>query len=53
MIDQASGSPVYGFRITAVPQIPGRTGNRGFCSTEPGVITADPAGGTSCSAPIT
>lgn len=53
MVDQVSGSPVTGFRITAVPLTPGRTGNRGFCSTEPGVITADPAGGTSCSIPIT
>ena len=52
-IDQINGSPVTGFRITAVPVTPGRTGNRGFCSTEPGVITADPAGGTSCSVPIT
>lgn len=52
-IDQASGTPVSSFRITAVPQAPGKTGNRGFCSTEPGVITSDPSGGTSCSVPIT
>jgi len=48
-IDQTSGAPINAFRITAVPITPGRTGNRGFCSTEPGVITADPAGGTTCS----
>lgn len=48
-IDQTSGSPINAFRITAVPIRPGQTGNRGFCSTEPGVITADPAGGTACS----
>lgn len=52
-IDQVSGRPVTSFRITAVPVTPGRTGNRGFCSTEPGVITSDPAGGTTCSVPIT
>jgi len=52
-IDQVNGSPVTSFRITAVPLTPGRSGNRGFCSTVPGVITADPAGGTSCSVPIT
>ena len=52
-IDQTSGTPINKFRITAVPQRPGETGFRGFCSTEPGVITADPAGGTTCSIPIT
>ena len=51
-IDQTSGTPINRFRITAVPQKPGETGFRGFCSTEPGVITADPAGGTNCSVPI-
>ena len=52
-IDQVNGPPVSSFRITAVPITPGHTGNRGFCSTEPGVITSDPAGGKSCSVPIT
>jgi len=52
-IDQTSGTPINKFRITAVPQKPGKTGFRGFCSTEPGVITADASGGTSCSIPIT
>jgi type IV pilus assembly protein PilA len=52
-IDNTSGTPINSFRITAVPIMPGHTGNRGFCSTEPGVITADPAGGTNCSIPIT
>ena len=48
-IDQTSGAPVTSFRITAVPQTPGKTGTRGFCSNESGVITADPAGGSACS----
>jgi type IV pilus assembly protein PilA len=52
MIDQTGGAPINTFRIIAVPIAPGRTGNRGFCSSEPGVITADPAGGTNCSIPI-
>ncbi|HTC92151.1 MAG TPA: hypothetical protein VK699_01715 [Terriglobales bacterium] len=52
-IDQTSGAPINKFRITAVPQRPGETGFRGFCSAEPGIITADAAGGTSCSIPIT
>jgi len=51
-VDQTSGTPINAFRVTAVPQTPGRTGQRGFCSTEPRVITADPAGGTACSVPI-
>lgn len=51
-IDQTSGTPVTRFRITAVPEIPGKTGTRGFCSTESGMITADPAGGKLCSVPI-
>jgi len=54
-IDQTSGTPINKFRTTAVPQRPGETGFRGFCSTEPGtiIITADAAGGTACSIPIT
>ncbi len=51
-IDQITGAPVTNFRITAVPQAPGRGGNRGFCSTPLGVISADPAGGTACSVPV-
>jgi type IV pilus assembly protein PilA len=51
-IDQISGAPATNFRITAIPQVPGKTGNRGFCSTESGAITADPNGGKACSVPI-
>jgi type IV pilus assembly protein PilA len=43
---------VTGYTITAVPQTPGRTGNRGFCSDEFGVIKYDPMGGTNCTQPL-
>lgn len=36
------------YEATAVPQAVGKTGQRGFCIDTNGVITADPAGGTSC-----
>jgi type IV pilus assembly protein PilA len=37
------------FKVTAVPQIPGKTGIRGFCHNQSGELTADPQGGASCS----
>lgn len=37
-----------GYTITAVPQTVGRTGDRGFCGDQFGVIKYDPAGGTNC-----
>jgi type IV pilus assembly protein PilA len=52
MIDQTSGSPINTFRIIAVPITPGRSGTRGFCLGESGIITADPAGGSACSVKI-
>jgi len=40
---------ITGFTITAVPQSPGRTGDRGFCSDENGGSPKyDPTGGTNC-----
>jgi|SRR5579864_7195745 len=51
-VDQASGNPINFFRITGVPITPQRTGVRGFCSTTPGVIDADPNSGTNCTDPI-
>jgi type IV pilus assembly protein PilA len=36
------------YAITAVPQTVGRTGDRGFCSDQSGIIKFDPAGGTNC-----
>jgi type IV pilus assembly protein PilA len=43
---------VTGYSVTAVPQIPGKTGHRGFCSDAFGVITYDPAGGSNCTQPL-
>jgi type IV pilus assembly protein PilA len=37
-----------GYTITAIPQTVGKTGDRGFCSDEAGIIKYDPAGGTNC-----
>lgn len=51
-MDQTSGTPVTSFRITAVPETPGRTGYRGFCATGLGKISADPEGGKNCSLPL-
>ena len=36
------------YAITAVPQTVGKTGDRGFCSSEVGTIKFDPAGGSNC-----
>jgi len=36
------------FKITAVPQIPGKTGIRSFCHDQSGELTTDPLGGASC-----
>lgn len=38
-----------GFRITAVPVTIGKTGRRGFCMDESGMVTTDASGGTHCS----
>ena len=43
---------VTGYTITAVPQVAGKTGNRGFCSDESGAIMYDPLGGTNCTQPL-
>ena len=40
---------ITGFTVTAVPQVPGKTGNRGFCIDETGAVPKyDPKGGTNC-----
>jgi type IV pilus assembly protein PilA len=41
-----------GYEVTAVPQAVGKTGHRGFCIDQQGAVTADPAGGTSCTQPL-
>jgi type IV pilus assembly protein PilA len=35
--------------VTAIPEAVGKTGDRGFCSDEGGVLRQDPAGGINCS----
>jgi type IV pilus assembly protein PilA len=37
-----------GYILTAVPEIVGKTGDRGFCMDENNSIKSDPAGGTDC-----
>ncbi len=39
---------ITGFEAIAVPQSPGKTGNRGFCIDQENVVKYDPAGGTNC-----
>jgi type IV pilus assembly protein PilA len=41
-----------GYQVTAVPQTLGKTGDRGYCMDQNGVIKQDPAGGTNCTQPI-
>jgi len=43
---------VTGYQISAVPQTPGKTGSRGFCSDEYGAIKYDPTGGSQCVQPL-
>ena len=40
------------FAVTAVPQIVGQTGTRGFCGNQFGNIQNDPAGGANCTQPV-
>lgn len=37
------------YRLTAVPVVPGKSGDRGFCADSSGTIKFDPKGGTDCS----
>jgi type IV pilus assembly protein PilA len=39
---------VNSYEVTAVPNSVGKTGNRGYCADENGVIRFDPKGGTNC-----
>jgi len=51
-VSQKGTERVTGYQITAVPQTPGKTGSRGFCSDEYGAIKYDPTGGTQCVQPL-
>ncbi len=49
----ANGTDRYtGYQINAVPQTVGKTGDRGYCEDQSGIIKQDPAGGTNCTQPI-
>lgn len=39
---------VVGYGIAAVPERPGKTGQRGFCTSQDAHLAADPNGGTNC-----
>jgi type IV pilus assembly protein PilA len=41
-----------GYVIDAVPLQPGKTGIRGFCTSQDARLAADPAGGTNCTVPL-
>ena len=41
-----------GYKLSAVPSTVGKTGDRGFCTDENGLIKFDPAGGTNCTQPL-
>jgi type IV pilus assembly protein PilA len=51
-VSQNGTERVTGYRLTAIPQTPGKTGHRGFCSDASGVITYDPTGGSNCTQPL-
>jgi type IV pilus assembly protein PilA len=43
---------ITAYQVTAVPQTPGKTGNRGFCSDQFGTIKYDAAAGSNCTQPL-
>jgi type IV pilus assembly protein PilA len=43
---------ITGYQVTAVPETVGKTGDRGFCTDQYGVIKQDPAGGSNCTQPL-
>ncbi len=51
-VSQNGTERVTGYILTAVPQTPGKTGSRGFCSDTFGAIKYDPTGGTQCVQPL-
>lgn len=48
-----SDTQVISYDVTAVPQVVGKTGSRGFCLDMAGTITTDPTGGANCAAQTT
>jgi type IV pilus assembly protein PilA len=53
--DKVTRNGIYRFNkfaVTAVPQLVGKTGTRGFCGDQFGSIQYDPAGGANCTQPL-
>ncbi len=50
--DPRNPNLVTSFKVTAVPQVVGKTGRHGFCMDQTGNITFDPAGGDHCTQPL-
>ncbi len=47
-VNVSGADRITSYTVTAVPQRVGRSGNRGFCTDESGVIKVDPEGGSNC-----
>jgi type IV pilus assembly protein PilA len=45
-------SKYTGYQLTALPNVIGKTGDRGFCTDERGEILYDPNGGNKCTLPL-
>ena len=43
---------ITAYKLNAIPQSVGRTGIKGFCADESGIIQLDPTGGTICTQPL-
>jgi type IV pilus assembly protein PilA len=43
-IQNCNGTPAVTYQIVAVPEVPGKTGQRAFCTDESGTIKFDPNG---------
>ena len=50
--DAGNSNLATSFKVTAVPQIAGKTGRRGFCMDQTGYITFDAAGADHCTQPL-
>jgi type IV pilus assembly protein PilA len=40
------------YQLTAVPDQVGKSGDKGYCSDQDGVVRSDPDGGTNCTQPL-
>jgi type IV pilus assembly protein PilA len=44
----AGSKPIASYKILAIPLLPGKSGQRGFCGDPSGAVKADPNGGANC-----